>query len=316
VPNTPTPPPLPPKNGGHILIFHPESKRLLVSPFNENIKNFIDKMIFTKFGSVIGFTATGSWNNIPYPSGSIKFIPGGGHSESEIGAGGITSYNANNDRLPSVPAAHGYYPSLDKSMNVSSDDYHNAANLKRGLGDICRLVGLTAEDAHAMSPAQLAAYDSGWRLPTAKENVIFVGGPASGIYADRWQNWVPDHGDRIVYMDAGSTEPQYDYYDRGKTTNLPTGDADDPHLGAFPVVGNAENSAFSQILPAAGFRQPTDGSLGQSQVTNGYYWSSTPFHNNRVGNVYAYYLNMKYNEVRPTSSLSPSSGFGVRCVRQ
>jgi hypothetical protein len=145
-------------DGGHadILYFDTsDGNRLKVGRW-DNSTVTVSNMVFTQFGSVIGFILSDTWDN----SRSILFNP---TSTASYDCGSIPRYNVWNVTTPA------------NSPSVSSTDYHNGTNIQAGRGDICKLVGLTSAQAKAMTTAQLDAYKSGWRLPTLGENRMFIG---------------------------------------------------------------------------------------------------------------------------------------------
>jgi uncharacterized protein (TIGR02145 family) len=124
--------------------------------------NYLEKMLWFKFGSVVGFDLTGN-----FTSGSmtaIKFNP------STV-----------------TPTDYGTIPvyAYDSAIrDVSASTWHNSTNVPLGKGDPCRLVGLTAAQVKAGS------IDSGqYRLPTNAENVAFVGISAYQSAGSAYYTW-------------------------------------------------------------------------------------------------------------------------------
>jgi hypothetical protein len=121
--------------------------------------NYTSKMLFFKFGGVVGFTNGEAWNT----STSIKFNPVVGTT--------ITGYgtSANASALPDIPSftATDYNNGI---RDVSSATYHTLANVTAGKGDPCKLVGLT------VAQIQAGIIDNGlYRLPSNVENQTFFG---------------------------------------------------------------------------------------------------------------------------------------------
>jgi hypothetical protein len=120
--------------------------------------NYASKMLFFKFGGVVGFTNGETWDT----STSIKFNP----SLAEITGYGTSPADS---ALPDVPGftTTDFYNGIS---NVSAATYHTLANVKAGKGDPCKLVGLT------VAQIQAGVYDNGlYRLPTLAENQTFFG---------------------------------------------------------------------------------------------------------------------------------------------
>lgn len=143
-----------------------------------------DKMLFFKFGSVIGFNNPingGAWDNT-----YIKYNP----SNYEVG-NQITVFDQNFD-LPGIPC----YNDLDLSgkLSVTSPSYHNASNIRKGKGDPCVLVGLTNDQIKNMSDDALNKYQSGYRMPTNQEQLSFSGLPGNdNNYTKHWWSEFPDN---------------------------------------------------------------------------------------------------------------------------
>lgn len=121
-----------------------------------------DNIVFTKYGSLVGFTM----NKSGYIAReNVVFDPTDKN---------IAGYRFDRSEWMGVPFVD---PSLPTPPNVgtgSSDHYvgafHTSANLLNGIGDICRLVGLTPEKARQMATNNtLVQYKSGYRLPTLDE---------------------------------------------------------------------------------------------------------------------------------------------------
>jgi hypothetical protein len=161
-----------------------------------------------------------------------------------------------------------------------------------------------------------AHYFTDYRLPTAVENVRFVGGAATGdANHTLWQIWQPtsSHGS-IYYYDPQQSSSDYygnfDYWNHNGAT--PKGTATDPNTGSFPVEANETYSpgvaAFSQVLPAAGYRYGNEGYLS-SKGYYGYYWSSTAYSNTSGYNLY-----LSQWDLRPAQTSNYGTGLAVRCV--
>jgi uncharacterized protein (TIGR02145 family) len=155
------------------ILYFGAGNRLSIGRWGADVTD-IEDMVFAQFGSVIGFTGTGAWNNTT----SILFNP---TATASYAYTSIPTYNVWD---PTTPAA---------SPLISDPAYHNSTNILAGRGDICKLVGLTSAQAKAMADAgTLDTFESGWRLPTLQENRVFIGttpddqtttfGTSSGFY--------------------------------------------------------------------------------------------------------------------------------------
>jgi hypothetical protein len=180
------------------------------------------------------------------------------------------------------------------------------------------LVGLTDDEikgttTEAEFEALLAERDKnhpefkGWRLPTARENASFVGGPYDG-------DWVGWKNGNELYSYASSAWPYFYDNTGAPSTNPNAGVAGDPATGRFPVVTDEYNEAYSQILPAAGYRYHHEFSgVGTGTVQNtgtfGLYWSSTPGYGS-IG----HFLSVRLS-VFPVVDSFNTGGKSIRCVR-
>ncbi len=193
-------------------------------------------MVFTKFGSTVGFLN----NNDAWAMSKIVFEPSVAASTAWEN---IPYWNG-------TSAADGY---------ITSDDYHNDANLREGRGDICKLVGLTSDQAHNLAVSgQLDDYDSGFRLPKDAENMVYASGT------------------EFVGSQGSS----------GRGLRIGTNDA--------------------TFLPAAGRRGVN--SLPDNVYSNGDYWSSRPYSDQRG------YRLFFTTTVDPSNNNDAHNGFAMRCV--
>jgi hypothetical protein len=140
-----------PKSG----ILYMDGDRLAVGQWGEEVTD-ISNMVFTKFGSTIGFTGVGEWDD----TASILFDPSALMAlEIGIPYEGIPEYDPLSQYAPSDPRYHDF---------------------PYGQGDICKLVGLTSAKATEMNvKGTLSTYHSGWRLPTNQENEAFIRGTST-----------------------------------------------------------------------------------------------------------------------------------------
>jgi uncharacterized protein (TIGR02145 family) len=236
--------------GGNFVLYF-NGDELAVSQWG-NGDAHISNIVYTQFGSVIGFA-----NNA-----------------------NIDIFNP----MSSTPAGYTSYPNFtgtSTSISVSSSDYHNGSNIKAGKGDICKLVGLTSEQAQGMTEAQLDSYNSGWRLPTNQENIDFVG--RSG-QTDSGTSYSGNYGTGVYYT----------YTTKGSSVN-------NPNIATFQ-----RNQTSGVTLLTAGAYYG-DGSFNGGG-SFGRYWSSTANSNNL-----GVFLNI-HSSINPSTSSSYACGHTVRCV--
>lgn len=151
-----------------------------------------DNLVYTKFGSVVGLKATDAHDN------AVVFDPReGSHS----------------NKYEDIPYMN---DQVAEERYVSKR--HTNANLAKGLGDICRLVGLTATEARAaIAAGTLEGYDSGFRLPTRLETEVtywdsgkFVNAEINGQNG-RWfsgvKDFLPKTGYFNIYFNAPDGTP-------------------------------------------------------------------------------------------------------------
>jgi hypothetical protein len=186
------------------ILYFGADNRLSIGRWGVDVTN-IEDMVFTQFGSVIGFTNAGATWNTSY----ILFNP---TATANYAYTSIPNYNAWNSKTPA------------DSPLVSDPAYHNGTNISGGRGDICKLVGLTSAEAQGMTIEQLDAYQSGWRLPTLQENRKFIGttpddpttsfGTSSGYYI-----WTANS--QNASSPGTGTFPKNKYYSAGNDVTLP-----------------------------------------------------------------------------------------------
>ena len=182
---------------------------------------------------------------------------------------GIYSHHASIKELdpPLIPSTDAYHPANDvawtpqgalvtypnwsdvPNLNNALKDItlflHTPANVKAGLGDPCRLVGLnltTIQNTVAGSLTMNQINNYTWRLPTTLENLAFTG-YSSGNNATTVHWWNQSQSGNISFDVAGAE---------------------------FPSRGS---SGMHKFLPAAGYRDQIAGTV-QGQTTNGYFWSN------------------------------------------
>lgn len=227
-----------------------------------------ERMLFFKFGSVIGLNnpvTGGNWDN-QY----IKYNP----SNQEVGTH-ITVFDHNFD-LPGIPCYNN--SDLSGKLSVTSPNYHNASNIRKGKGDPCVLVGLTSLQIKNMSDDALNTYQSGYRMPTNEEQLSFSGLPANdNNYTKHWWNEFPDN------QIAGAEFPER----RG-------------YLGYF--------------LPAAGYITPQGERLHKGSY--GYYWTNHVAETIPGWGESPFCLEFNNGHVNPANGQGYfSEGMPIRCVR-
>jgi hypothetical protein len=120
-----------------------------------------DAGLYFQFGSVAGvFSANGAVQRLP------------GSNEDEFDAGDVAWSPVE------VTNAWTSVPRYNDNSEKMDDAYHNAANVKIGKGDPCRLVGLDLDKIKTTDAASLTAadIDNGlWRTPTYDEWRTFAG---------------------------------------------------------------------------------------------------------------------------------------------
>lgn len=129
------------------------------------------------------------------------------------------------------------YPSTEFQVgdNIGGDSFNTPDNLVNGKGDICRLVGLTAQQVRDLyNKGQLGSYESGFRMPTPQQNLDFLGAYTVGAH------WIEG------YVNG--------WFERG---------------GMFP---NTATGSMKTYLPATDYRSD-DGNFWGS-VESAYYWSN------------------------------------------
>ena len=232
-----------------------------------------DVGLYFKFGSVVGvFSGSGAFTQkLPGSSTGTVFNADVHLPWNPTGVTGtsITGW----DNVPSYTSSMFWNP-------VST--VHTVANVKNGIGDPCRLVGLDLDYIQQTSSLSLSDIDNyTWRLPTNAENQTFSGSLVPVISDDHW--WNANDASNIAYNIAG---------------------------GEFPTRGSGGPSKF---LPAAGLlgTDGTDAKIFQEET--GGYWSENPY---TTGFVYAYGLLFSSLYYLNPSELLPynSVGYPVRCV--
>ncbi len=222
-----------------------------------------ESMAFFKFGSVVGFTLPGA----SFRGNQIKFDPS-------------RMYHDSNTSGDWDLIASGYD---DSSQNISDPSYNTGSNLRQGKGDPCRLAGfdISILTYTAADEAVLEAYDSGWRMPTAEENRLFIGNKPTEITSR-------NNNTSGYYISSGSWN------------------SDDPGIGTF--LKNPQTPGIT--LPGMGRRINTYTISTIGSV--GYYWSSTL---NSSSSSYVLYFNSSSVIPSSTSNNHHTNGLSVRCIK-
>jgi len=235
-----------------------------------------DAGLYFKFGSVVAvFSGSGS-NTQVLPGANTSTFNASIHIPWQL-----LSSVAGTDSTgwATIPFVGTHPSSID-------DSFHTAANVKAGLGDPCRLVGLDLDyikNTMTTSETDRSKYDNGiWRLPTDVENGQFT---AAATGSGHW------------WTGSGGANPS------------PFG----PLIvgSEFP---NRNTSGSSKFLPANGWRIFDTGTVTGIQA-QGRYWGSRTvlFSGSGTGNA------LGFNSGSVTTALQGYDykfGFGVRCVRQ
>jgi len=233
-----------------------------------------------QFGSTIGFLNGNAWT-----WDQVRF--------------NTTATNTTFSTYSIIPRYNAWNTTVANSPTTSSAAYHHGANVRQGRGDPCMLVGLSAAALRTMTPAQIDAYNSGWRTPTARENALYVGGPNAAA----WQ------AGNAAYAYSNSTNGFW--VGAGHVLN-PTPPAGVKWAGGWlpvltpnsPIV-NSNNGTF---LPAAGNRNSAGTVTNQNLWA--YYWSNTP-----ISSANGYYLQFADTSISPVTNIAYGAGNAIRCIR-
>ena len=254
------------------------SARLMIT------RNANDIGLLFKFGGVVGINDNTSTflNNIAFNPLANPAL--------------ITAFSVNNATfstyLPGVPC----YSMEDWSRgvrNITFDTYHNLDSIRRGKGDPCRLIGMTADEIRGFAnnealyarEAQLETQGiGGWRTPTNLENQRFSGYIASTNTAAHW-------------------------WDSSTGTNPSPFGTPPVRGGEFPIRNSKSGIPDdAKFLPAPGWLYSQSGLLMPS--AQGYYWSS------ELADMYSFYgLSFNSTSVNPVDIENQTRGYTVRCVK-
>jgi hypothetical protein len=189
--------------------------------------NYASKMLFFKFGGVVGFTNNGE-NGDAFDISSIIFNPVVGTA--------ITGYatSQSDSALPDVPS----FTTTDHDngiRDVSSATYHTLANVKAGKGDPCKLVGLT------VAQIQAGVIDNGlYRLPTNAENQAFFG-TSTASNDTAYSTWTVN--------DANEANPGTRTFHKSDPANAVLPAAGYRHYSGGTVTGRDTNGFYWSSTP-------------------------------------------------------------------
>jgi hypothetical protein len=238
--------------------------------------NFTDAGLYFRFGSVVGIFSSINGLNRVLPS-----------------SGSTTQFNAANDIAWSpvntisgtgapgwVTIPYAQYVALGNPVIDAA--YHTVANVKAGLGDPCRLVGMNLAYIQATPAGSLTLSDidnGAWQLPTDPQNTAFtIGSSPSGSW---WTN---------------STGANPSPYGPG----VP---------GSEYPLRNTNGSI--KFLPANGMRNNADIGEANHFGAQGRYWGRSYANANE-----AYALGFNSSSNSQNQPYLIKHAFGVRCVRQ
>ena len=221
-----------------------------------------DAGLYFKFGSVVGIYSGVGMNQYlvppivpnvdPYVYNDVAWTP------EYIGA----TYN---DMI---------YVPYDSNGGLIDATFHNPTNLKSGLGDPCRLIGLDLDwiqNTMSNSESDRSKYDNGtWRLPTPTENEAFLGAPTINNPSQFW--WDLVESGNISFGMSG---------------------------GEFPK----NSGGVFKFLPASGYRYDNSGVV-QNQTSAGHYWANDG----------GYSLMIQSNEAIANIAFGTGHALPVRCV--
>ncbi len=214
----------------------------------------VDNMIYTRYGSLVGMKHGGD----TYAAADVIFNPttqtdytvwyattykspdgydGGSYLDGDIPYMGdfATYYSSPAEQYKVADLSGGENWEADK-VGLATET-HILEMIKKGKGDICKLVGLTAAEAKAkIADESIVDYNSGYRLPTADEiRAIWETTTMSNTYT-------PVGGFRHYYSGAfiTPTEPFFWTADSGKGPNLSTSG----YLGRLSTVNSGVRVAI------------------------------------------------------------------------
>jgi len=263
-----------------------------------------DNIAYFKFGGVVGFD-----NSHEEEKGEgfdvnviIRFNPiNPAASGMPILSYGYTNNDAQNT-LPNIPAfwTTDWKGDAVATPSISDPLYHTWNNVvNNGKGDPCMLVGYTGAEIAAMNETDFynMTAKSQWRLPSAKENALFVGGDKADAWHRKDDNTYTYSNTSNGFWDANGVAVSSGAQLRG---------------GYFPVLtpDSPDKNTMGKFVPAAS-TLGNNGVYATPSTINGYYWSS-----NAVSATNGYSLRFSNTTVYPVYSLSSINGATIRCVWQ
>ncbi len=272
---TPTAPAAPAAiDAPYLLYYDKATRKLAVGRWADKVNK--ENILYTKFGSLVAFSNGTGLNGDEFDASDVMFNPT------------TTTYNAAN--WASIPRLS----DADLTGDPNAENYitanHNQTNVGDGIGDICKLVGLTeAQAKNMLANGTLDAYDSGYRLPTIDENIDFVGAPTDWYETSTAQTMSETN---VNFVGSMGTQAG----------------------GWFPILGDRESTTRTEplnnnpagFLPSLGVRGNTDGKLAGTN-TDAYYWSAS------VSGTNGRYLGFN-NNVGPANITARSNAYNIRCV--
>ena len=251
--------------------------------------NFTDAGLFFRFGSVVGiFSGLGSYNQVLPGTNTSNFNAATHVVWSPVNT--ITGTGAIG--WATIPYCDTPYTGIPFPINAA---YHNVANVKAGLGDPCRLVGLDLNYIKntPIGSLTLADIDNGeWRLPTKEENRDFLV-LIQGINIAAGDHWWGVSGQSVHPVS-------------------PFG----PGVAGVEMPGRGLGGE-SKFLPANGMRSYSGSGEAGFFGSQGRYWSNETSPKVQSDDA-AYSIGFNQGSVSGAGfGYYPiRHGFGVRCVRQ
>jgi len=233
-----------------------------------------DAGLFFQFGSVIGlFSGDGGVNQVLIPSlqeSALSF------SFEDV------AWAPDENLMITTSLTMNQIPHAQSSDGTIIDaSFHTAANVKAGMGDPCRLIGLDLDYIQKTMTAgetDRSKYDNGtWRMPTYEDNWNFTEIPSAQTGYLYW--WDPGEN------------PMFE--------GVPGGEFPERNLGGV-----------FKFLPAAGYRaDDSEAGAIKDQMSVGRYWSSE-------GDIFetGFDLMFEYGWVNPGESFSRQFALPIRCV--
>ena len=268
-------------------VFHRASggtaDRITIEGSGSNAKLVITRMpsnlgLFFKFGSVVGINR----NPGAFATNKIVFNP-------LSSPGLITNYAT----VPLYTA-----PADEAIRDISTNDYHNLANIRAGKGDPCRLIGMTLAEINSF-PNDDALY--------AREAALALTRGPDGQPVGGWRTPKVIENQRFSGRDAFTTVTTHWWNQSGAPVS-PWGVAGGEFHARNSNNGAADSTKF---LPRVDYLDITGG-YATASGGDSYYWSNDPGSNN-VG----ISLCFSTNSIHPVQNGTlTSDGHAVRCIQK